>query len=42
MDVSDITATELQDEIIAPINIDDYREQEKRTKDDEYTRILAS
>ena len=42
MDVSDITATDLEDDIIAPIVLKEYREQvTKRIKDDKYMRILA-
>ena len=42
MDISDITATDLQDEIIAPIIIKQYREQvTKRLKYAGYMSILA-
>ena len=42
MDISDITATDLQDEILGPIIIDEYRKQiTKRMKDDKYMEILA-
>ena len=42
MGISDITATDLQDDIIGPINIEEYREQvTKRMKDDKYMKILA-
>ena len=42
MDISDITATDLQDDIIGPIIIEEYREQvTKRMKDDKYMKILA-
>ena len=42
MDISDITATDLQDKKIAPIFIKYYREQvTKRMKDDKYMLILA-
>ena len=42
MGISDITATDLQDDIIGPIIIDEYREQvTKRMKDDQYMKILA-
>ena len=42
MDVSDITAVDLQDDIIGPIIIKEYREQvTKRMKDDKYMEILA-
>ena len=40
--LSEITATDLQDDIIGPIIIDEYREQvTKRMKDDKYMEILA-
>ena len=40
--ISDITATDLQDDIIGPIIIGEYREQvTKRMKDDQYMKILA-
>ena len=42
MDISDITATDLQDDIIGPITIEEYREQvTKRMKDDGYMNILS-
>ena len=42
LDISDITATDLQDDIIGPIIIDEYRNQvTKRMKDDKYIEILA-
>ena len=42
MGISNITATDLQDDIIGPIIIDEYREQvTKRMKDDQYMKILA-
>ena len=42
MDISDITATDLQDEITAPVIIKEYREQvTKRMKDDQYVLILS-
>ena len=42
MDISDITAADLQDDIIAPINIEEYREQmTKRLKDVGYMKIVA-
>ena len=42
LDISDITATDLQDDIIGPIVIKEYREQvTKRMKDDKYMEILA-
>ena len=41
LDISDITATDLQDEIIAPIIIKEYRGHvTKRMKDDQYMLIL--
>ena len=40
--IEDITATDLQDEIIAPIIIDEYRKQvTKRMEDGQYMNILA-
>ena len=42
LDISDITATDLQDDLIGPIIIEEYRKQvTKRMKDDEYMKILA-
>ena len=42
LDISDITATDLQDDIIGPIIIGEYNEQvTKRMKDDQYMNILA-
>ena len=42
LDISDITATDLQDDLIGPIIIADYREQvTKRMKDEQYMRILS-
>ena len=42
LDISDITATDIQDEILAPIIIKEYREQvTKRMKDVGYTNIVA-
>ena len=42
LDVSDITATDLQDDIIGPIIIEEYNEQvTKRMKDEQYMNILA-
>ena len=42
LDISDITATDLQDDIIGPIIIEEYRKQvTKRMKDDKYMLILA-
>ena len=42
MDISDITATDIQDDTIAPIIIEEYREQKtKRMKDEQYMRILS-
>ena len=40
--ISEITATDLQDDIIGPIIIEEYREQvTKRMKDDQYMKNLA-
>ena len=37
LDISDITANDLQDDMMAPIVIEEYKEQvTKRTKDDGY------
>ena len=42
LDISDTTATNLQDDLIAPIIIKEYREQvTKRMKDEQYMNILA-
>ena len=42
MDISDITATDLQDDIIEPVIIEKYREQvTKGLNDDKYMLILA-
>ena len=42
LEITDITAADFQDEIIAPIIIEEYREQvTKRMKDEEYMHILA-
>ena len=42
MDISDITATDLQDDIIGPIIIEEYNEQvTKMMKDEQYMNILA-
>ena len=42
LDISDITASDLQDDIIAPIIIEEYREQvTKRMKDDKLMLILS-
>ena len=42
LDIEDITAADLQDDIIAPINIKEYNEQvTKRMNDDGYMDILA-
>ena len=42
LDISDHTDADLQDDIIGPINIKEYREQlTKRMKDDKYMPILA-
>ena len=40
LEISDITATKLQDEIKGPIFIEEYRKEvKKRMKNDEYMRI---
>ena len=42
MDIEDFTATDIQDEIIAPIIIEEYRKQvTKRMKDDKYMNIVV-
>ena len=42
LDFEDITAADLQDEIIGPIIIEEYKEQvSKRMKDEQYMDILA-
>ena len=42
MDISDITAADLQDDIIGPIIIEEYKEQAtKRMKDKQYLKILS-
>ena len=42
MDIEDITAADLQDEIIAPIIIEEYKKQvTKLMKDDKYMNIVA-
>ena len=42
MDISDITATDLQDEIVGPIIIKEYKGQvTKRMEDGGYMNILA-
>ena len=42
LDIEDITATDLQDDIIGPIIIEEYKKQvTKRMKDDKYMEILA-
>ena len=42
LDIKDITATDLQDDLIGPIIIEEYRKQvTKRMKDDKYLKILA-
>ena len=42
MDIEDITAADLQDEIIGPIIVEEYKEQvTKRMKDEQYMKILA-
>ena len=42
LDISDITATDLQDDIITPIIIEEYKEQvTKRMKSEQYMNIVA-
>ena len=42
LDIEDITAEDLQDEIIGPIIIEEYKEQvTKRMKDEQYMNIIA-
>ena len=42
LDISDITAADLQDDLIAPIIIEEYEKQvTKRMKDDKYINIVA-
>ena len=42
LDIEDITATDLQDDIIGPIIIEEYKEQvSKRMKDEQYVNILS-
>ena len=42
LDISDITATDLQDDLIGPVIIEEYKEQvSKRMKDEQYMNILA-
>ena len=42
MDIEDITAADLQDDLIVPIIIEEYKEQiTKRMKDEQYMNILA-
>ena len=42
LDIEDITATDLQDDIIAPIIIEEYKKQvTKRMNDEQYMNILA-
>ena len=42
LDISDITATDLQDDIIGPIFIEEYKEQvTKRMKDEQYMNISS-
>ena len=43
LDIEDITAEDLQDEIIGPIIIEEYKEEvSKRMKDEQYMNILAT
>ena len=42
MDISDITATDLEDDVIGPIIIEEYREQvTKRMEDDGYLNFFS-
>ena len=42
LDISDITATDLQDDIIGPIIIEEYKEQvTKRMEDEQYMNIFS-
>ena len=42
MDISDLTAADLQDDVIAPIIIEEYKEQvSKRMKNEQYMNIVA-
>ena len=42
LDIEDITATDLQDDIIGPIIVEEYKEQvTKRMKDEQYMNILS-
>ena len=42
LDIEDITTADLQDEIIGPIFVEEYKEQvTKRMKDEQYMNILA-
>ena len=42
LDISDITATDLQDDLIRPIIIEEYKKQvTKRSKDEQYLNILS-
>ena len=42
MDIEDITAADLQDEIIAPIIIEEYKKQvTKKLKNEQYKKIVA-
>ena len=42
LDISDITASDLQDDIIGPIIIEEYKEQvKKRMKDEHYMNVLS-
>ena len=42
LDIEDITAKDLQDDIIGPIIIEEYKKQvTKRTNDEQYMNILA-
>ena len=42
LDISDVTAADLQDDLIAPFNIEEYKEQvTKRMKNEQYMNIVA-
>ena len=42
LDISDITAADLQDDIISPIVLEKYKEQvSKRLEDEQYLRIFS-
>ena len=41
LDISDVTAADLQDDIIAPNIIEEYKEQVTRMRDEQYVNILS-